>query len=456
MAAAAIVAIAAIAWFGWFHASESALAFKERDWVLIADFENLTGDAAFDRALQTALAVGIAQSQYVNVVPQARIRESLQRMNRPATDRIDADLAAEVALREGVRAVLACSIAQVGDTYALTARLIDPNGRAAVLTESTTATGKDQVLLALDELATRVRKRLGESLAGLEAQNRPLPLATTASFEALGLFDESRRQAQVDRNAQTALLQRALALDPDFALAHADLGLALYLAGDRAAGETHLARALSLLDRLTTREQLWIRALADDTRGNRDLAVDHYKTYLSQFPDDRNGWFRLGWTHMAALNQPELGAEAFRRALAIDPSDTSSLVNLATCYSGMNRHREAVDAYHKAFALRPDFRTGQFINHEYGFTLVQLGEIDKAADAFTTMRQHQNRTFVARGHRSQAMLEMYRGRYEAAAGHLPGSASSAIVCSLPPRTPCAATGPRRSRRSPSPIASRAK
>jgi tetratricopeptide (TPR) repeat protein len=417
IAFAALVAVAAIAWFGWFRGADG-LAFKERDWVLIADFENLTGDAAFDRALQTALVVGIEQSQYVNVVPQARIRESLRRMNRPDADRLDADLAAEVAVREGVRAVIAGSIAQVGGTYALTARLIDPNGRAAVLTESATAAGKDRVLSALDELATRVRARLGESLAGLEAQNRPLPLATTGSLEALSLFDEARRQAPADNGAQISLLQRAVALDPDFALAHADLGLALYLTGDRATGETHLSRALSLLDRLTTREQLWIRALADDTRGNRDLAVAHYKTYLSRFPDDRSGWFRLGWTYMAALNQPELGAEAFGRALAIDPSDSSSLVNLATCYSGMNRHREAVEAYEKAFALRPDFLTGQYINHEYGFTLVQLGEIDKGSDAFTTMTRNSNRLHGARGHRSLAMLEMYRGRYEAAVGHL--------------------------------------
>lgn len=416
--AAAILLLTAAGWFVWSRVAAPALAFNERDWVLIADFENLTGDAAFDRALQTALAVGIEQSQYVNVVPQARIRESLQRMNRPAVDRVDADLAAEVAVREGVRAVVAGSIAQVGGTYVLTARLIDPHGRGAVLTESTNAAGKDQVLAALDGLATRVRKRLGESLAGLEAQNRPLPLATTGSLEALSLFDEARRHPHVDSNAQISLLQRALALDPDFALAHADLGLALYLAGDRATGETHLTRALSLIDRLTTREQLWIRALADDTRGNRDLAVAHYKTYLSQFPDDRSGWFRLGWTHMAALNQPELGAEAFRRALAIDPSDASSLVNLATCYGGMKRPREAVEAYQKAFDLRPDFLTGQYINHEYGFTLVQLGEIDRAAGVFETMTRHANRSFGARGHRSLAMLQMYRGRYEAAAGHL--------------------------------------
>jgi tetratricopeptide (TPR) repeat protein len=393
------------------------LGFKERDWVLIADFDNQTGDPTFDRALQTALSVGIEQSQYVNVVSQARIREALRRMNRPPTDRLDADVAAEMAVREDVRGVLAGSIAQVGQTYVLTARLIDPSSRVAVLTESATASGKDAVLSALDDLATRVRRRLGESLSGLQQQNRPLPLATTASLEALKLFVDARRTTG-DTSTQITLLQRAVSLDPDFALAHADLGLALYLSGNRALGEEHFVRALSLLDRLSTREQLWIRAMADDSRGNRELAVEHYKTYLAQFPDDRAAWFRLGWTYMATLSQPELASEAFRRALAIDPTDAASQVNLATSYRGLNRYREAVDAYQKAFQLRPDFLTGIYINHEYGFTLVQLGELDAAAGVFTKMTQLTDRSLAARGHRSLGLLEMYRGRYAAAISQL--------------------------------------
>ena len=418
LAIAAAVVIAAVAvWAIWFRFAEPVLGFKERDWVIIADFDNQTGDQTFDRALQTALSVGIEQSQYVNVVSLARIREALRRMNRAPTDRLDADVAAEMAVRENVRGVLAGSIAQVGQTYALTARLIDPASRVAVLTESATASGKDGVLSALDDLATRVRRRLGESLSGLQKQNRPLPLATTASLEALKLFVDARR-ASGDTNTQITLLQRAVTLDADFALAHADLGLALYLVGNRALGDQHFQRALSLLDRLTTREQLWIRAMADDSRGNRELAVDHYKTYLAQFPDDRTAWFRLGWTYMAALAQHEAAADAFRHALAIDPTDSSSQVNLATSLMGLGRHREAVEAYQKAFQLRPEFLTGQYINHEYGFTLVHLGDFDAAVGVFTKMTQHSDRSLAARGHRSLGLLEMYRGRYAAAATQL--------------------------------------
>ena len=313
-AAIAVAAVVAILLFAdRLRVEEPALAFKERDWVLITDFENLTGDPLFDRPLQVALAVGIEQSQHVNVVPQRRIREALQRMQRADGERLDVDLAGEMAVREGVRAVLAGSIAQVGDVYVLTARVVDPHTRTAVLTESARATGKGEVLSALDDLSKRIRRRLGESLAGLAEQNRPLPLATTASLEALNLFVEFRRQVGPDHNPRVNLLRQAIDLDPDFALAHADLGLALYLSGDRATGEEHFSRALSLLNRLTMREQLWIRALADDTRGNREQAVSHYRPIspsIQTTPAPGSGWAGPTWPASASRSRVPLHSSA--------------------------------------------------------------------------------------------------------------------------------------------------
>jgi eukaryotic-like serine/threonine-protein kinase len=399
---------------GWFRVDTPALAFSERDWVVISDFENLTGDPAFERPLQAALTVGIEQSQHVNVLPAQRVRAALQRMQRPDAERLDVDLASEIAVREGARAVLAGSIAQVGDAHVVTMRVVDPETRTAVLTETANAAGRDQVLPVLDDLARRVRRRLGESVAGLARQNQWLPLATTASLEALNLFAESRRSGGLDGRTRIGLLRQALDLDPDFALAHADLGFELYMQGNRTAGEAHFARALSLLGRLTTREQLLIRAVADDTRGNRERAVDHYKAYLAQYPDDSSAWFRLGWTYMAGLGQPELGAEAFRRVLAIDPRESSAHVNLATCHAALGRERDAVEAYEAAFALQPDLLTGIYVNHEYGFTLVRLGQVEKAAGVFRTMAARTDPSHETRGRRSLALLDMYRGRYASA------------------------------------------
>ncbi len=417
-AAAAVLAVAAavVVWLvaGWLN--QPALAFSERDWIVIADVDNQTGDPVFDRSLSTALDVGISQSQYVNVLPPSRIRDARQRIQRPPTDPLDETLAAEVAVREGVKAVMACSIAQVGSVYQLTARLIDPQTRAPVLTESVRADGKDAVLPALDELATRMRRNLGESLGALSQQHVPMPRATTASLDALKLYADSGRAP--DSATKFRLLEQAVTLDPDFALAHAQLGLDYYMQSERSLrlkGEEHVETALGLLDRLSFRERLLITALAEDSRGNRDAAVTAYKAYLTAYPDDSDVWFRLGWTSMATLRQYEPAVEAFRRVITISPNNSAALVNLATAYTGLDRDQEAREAYERAFALRPSEMLGFFVNNEYGFTLVRLGDLDGAAGVFNKMLAESEPEKRARGCRSMALLQMYLGHYGKAA-----------------------------------------
>jgi tetratricopeptide (TPR) repeat protein len=420
----ALVAVGggALAWSLWpvqLSISQRALAFNERDWILITDFKNLTGEPVFDRSLRVALDVAIAQSQYVNVFPPSRVQETLRLMKKTSTDALDESLAAEIALREHIKAVLACSITGVGDTYTLTAQVIDPQSRVAVQTESTQARGKDGVLPALDELATRVRRNLGESLNSVSTQKVALPRATTASLEALRLYADSLRPQHDD--VRPDLLRQAIALDPDFAMAHAALGYSSYQAQERERrqqGEAHFVKALSLLDRLSHRERLWISALAEDSRGNRDAAVSAYRTYLAEYPDDPVAWFRVGWTYLAGVRKPELAVEAFNRVIALNPSNSGAYINLATAYAGLDKYKEAVEQYQRAFDLNPGSRTDLIVNHEYGFVLVRLGDLDGAAAHFSRMLAEKSTGSQARGHRSMALLEMYRGRYAAAIPHL--------------------------------------
>ena len=399
--------------------SQNALAFQARDWILLADFENLTQEPVFDRSLKLAMEVGIAQSQFVNVFPAARVNEALQRMQKKV-DRLDAALASEVAEREGVRGVLACSIAKVGAQYLITAQLIDPKSKSNALTDSERAAGQEQVLAALDKLATRLRRRLGESLNALSTTTVPLPQATTPSLEALKLYTDSFRASQ--RDAGTELLREALKLDDGFALAHAELGHRSYLTGARAQrliGEEHFVKALSLADRLTPRERLWITALAEDARGNRERAVDAYRNYLERYQDDSRAWFRLGWTLMAGLGQHKPAEEAFRRVIAINSSDSSAYVNLATTLAGQRQYQAAREAYQTSFDITPGMLTETFVNHEYGFVLVRAGDLDGAAAAFRKMKEVvEPRDRKARGLRSLALLEMYRGRYSSAIDEL--------------------------------------
>ena len=161
--------------------------------------------------------------------------------------------------------------------------MIDPKTRAAVLTDQVQARYKDAVLGALGELATRVRSSLGESLAGLPGQVKPLPIVTTSSLAALKLYAEGLNIGAEDYRASNALLREAIALDADFALAYAELGRRYYLESGctaREEAEQLFAKALRLTDRLSLRERLWIQAVAEDSRGNREQAAVAYKPTL--------------------------------------------------------------------------------------------------------------------------------------------------------------------------------
>jgi len=142
----------------------SAVPFQERDWILITDFENQTGDEVYDRSLDTAMTVSLQQSRYVNVFPRARVKETFQRMKREMPEKLDLELGSEVAQREGIKALVACSISSIGDVYSLSARIIDPKTQVALKTEATQSQGKENILKAVDDLSERIRRDLGESL----------------------------------------------------------------------------------------------------------------------------------------------------------------------------------------------------------------------------------------------------------------------------------------------------
>jgi eukaryotic-like serine/threonine-protein kinase len=422
LAAAATVGLLYSLWPLPFLAPEPVLAFRERDWVVIADFNNLTGDPVFDGSLRRALEVAIGQSQYVNVYPQDRVASTLRRMQRDPAGRLDKALAAEVALRDNIRGVLVCDIALLGDLYSITLEVLDPRNHESVLTDSATANSKSDVLGALDQLATRARTSLGESLATSSTQTRPLPSVTTSSLDALKLYAESMKLVESrQESASLQLLRQAVALDPQFALAHAALGRHYYLQSSsdtRQLGEKHYQTALNLTDRLTLRERLFVQASVEDSRGNRRQAADAFTAYLVQYPDDVSVRFRLAWTEMAGLQRFKEAVEGFKRVIALSPSEASAYVNLATAYTGLRDSDAAIASYQKAFDISPDLMLGVFVNHEYGFTLVRAGRPGDAAAVFDRMKKDAPPEHRARGFRSAALLEMYLGRYSTAVAEL--------------------------------------
>jgi len=396
---------------------QSSVPFDRRDWILVADFKNATGDPVFDRSLTTALTAEMQQSRYVNVFPRSRVRQTLERMRRPGADSVlDEALANEVAQREGIRVVVAGEVGRIDSAYVIATRIVDPSTAAALKVETVRARGREQVLEALDGLARKLRRDLGESLLSAR-QGLPLPRATTASLDALKKFADGQRafDGGAWREAKELWLA-ALALDSNFAMAHAALGGLFYWNNDRPNGEAQFTKALSVLERLTDRERSYIRAQAAGWRGDRAEATSILKTLLLQYPDDRRAWFNLGYNYLR-WGRCRDALDAYTKLLAIDSLDPDTYVNIATCHNQLGEYAQALAGYQKAFGLRPDLITWENINHEFGGMYVVTGRFDDARGTFEKMLVG-TANQQARGHRSLALLEMFRGRYGAAIPHL--------------------------------------
>jgi len=393
--------------------------FEDRDWMLVAGFENQTGDTVFDHALDAALGASIAQSKHVNVYPQARVQQTLVRMQRPDTTHLDRALATEVAIREGVKVVLVPSISRLDETYTLTARIVDAASGVDLATATSRADGRGSVLKAVDQLARDVRRDLGETRFDLIQNGGWFAGATTSSLDALKAFTEGSRAWSAGKLDQARQLwNQALGYDSTFAWAHASLGLADTWSNNRPAAEAHFAAAEAQMDRLTERERLWLRALIAGTRGRRQEAIDILEIYVRKYPDDRDAWFNLGTDYMREQRCDD-AIPALRHALALDSTMTAAYVQMATCYNSTNRPEEAIPLYQQAFALDSGEMTRGFINHEYGSALVEAGQLAEAEATFQRAIDFTaDRSQQFAGRRSLALLRMFQGRYDAAIDQL--------------------------------------
>lgn len=393
----------------------NALGFRQQDWVLMADLENNTQDELFNKSLLHALSVTIDQSKRINIYPRTQVDEVLKRMQMDTVDRINLPIALEIAERENIKVVILLTISELGGSYVLSTNLINPFTGETIRSNQETATGKDEILSALDKLAADIRKDLGESLQKIHLQSVPLPKATTNSLEALKcLTNAAMVIGDPYYQKQKEILHEAIQLDPEFALAHSNLAAYYYWTNDRENGEKHISIALSLLDRLTERERLWIQAAVEGYRGNREESIIKWGTFLSQYPNSYAAWFRLGYNYMM-LDQNAKAISAFSKALEIyNDDDPASFINIASCYTKLEEFPNAIDYYLRAFHLNPAYELYSNINHEYGFAYVQMGEFEKAREVFMKLLTG-DANAEAHSKRSLALLSMYRGKYTEAA-----------------------------------------
>jgi tetratricopeptide (TPR) repeat protein len=395
-----------------------ALPFAQRDWVLVTDFDNQTGEPMPDKALLTAFTVGVEQSRYANVLPRTRVAEALRRMEKADDSRIDEPLGREVALREHVKAVISCTVSRTGHEYALSVRLVEPQTGAAVQSYLEVASSQDRLIGALGKVAARVRRDLGESLASIRQTDEPLPEVTTPSLQALTLFSEGNDLWNGGRYAAAVkAYQAALEQDPDFAMAHAALGRAFMsnIYNDPIRGREHYERALRLAGRITERERLGLLASYQHDLGHRDEAVQDYRVYLGRYPDDVQVRFDLASLLLQNARYQEAVGE-LEEVVRVHPTDARAWVGLATSWAALGEPSRALAHYAKAFDLEPAWVTLSHLNHDYGFALVSAGDIPRAREVFALAAEKPE--MQARALRSLALVDMYEGRYRAAADKL--------------------------------------
>jgi serine/threonine protein kinase/tetratricopeptide (TPR) repeat protein len=345
--AALLVAVAA----GLFFYSRRSATLTEKDSILLTDFVNTTGDAVFDGTLKQALAVQLEQSPYLNVLPQSRIQAALRLMGRPPDERVTSDVAREVCLRDGVKAMLTGSISPLGSHYvidlnAVNAQTGDSLGRAQVESDS-----KEKVLKSLDQAATSLRQKLGESIGSVQKFATPLEQATTSSLEALQAFTLGQAEHnKLDDEKAVPHLKRAIELDPNFAMAHGTLGVVYGNLGQFKLQLENLSKAFELKDRASEREKLYISAhyYSEVTR-EVDKALAIYEQWKQTYPRDSVPWDNLALGY-ESTGQPEKSLVNASEAMRLNPKDLFANSNLADAYQSLGRYDEAKTVIEQANA----------------------------------------------------------------------------------------------------------
>jgi serine/threonine protein kinase/tetratricopeptide (TPR) repeat protein len=339
----------------WLFFTHKAHALSEKDTIVLADFANTTGDTVFDDTLKQALAVGLGQSPFLNILSEDKVRETLKEMTRSPDERLTRDLAREVCQRAGSKAYLSGSIAALGAQYVMGLEALNCASGDVLAREQVTAGGKEQVLPALGQAASKLRNEVGESLSSVQKFDVPLEQATTNSLEALKALTLSEK-ALNEKGDDDAIpfVKRAIELDPNFALAYDYLAGHYFNLNQPNLGATYTKKAFDLRDRVTEREKLIITAdYYDSVTGELEKAGQAYEMYTRIYPREPGPYILLGSDSMI-LGQYEKAAAENREALRLDPNGVVPYVNLGEVYLALNRFDEARAITEEAFGRKLD------------------------------------------------------------------------------------------------------
>jgi eukaryotic-like serine/threonine-protein kinase len=348
----AAVVLVAVAIAGTFyfrsHSTKPATALTEKDTIVLADFDNTTGDPVFDGALKQALAVQLGQSPFLNILSDRKVSETLRLMGRQPSDRITRDVAGELCMRTGSKAILLGSISNLGGQYVVGIDAVSCGSGDTLAKEQEEAATKQDVLNALGKAATSLRGKLGESLASVQKFDVPVE-ATTPSLEALKAYSMGITTGRTKGDAAAIpFMKRALELDPNFAAAYASLGVHYSNLGQASLAAENVKKAYALRERVSEHEKYRIESLYYDVvLGDEEQAIQVYELWAKSYPQDLVPPGNLGEIYNE-LGQYEKAVTETQEALRLEPNFVISYSNLANNYLGLNRLDDAKKAIQQA------------------------------------------------------------------------------------------------------------
>jgi tetratricopeptide (TPR) repeat protein/predicted Ser/Thr protein kinase len=339
----------------WHYFARKAQALTEKDTIVLSDFTNTTGDTIFDDTLKTALNVSLRQSPFLNVLSDSEVAKTLQQMTRPVGTKLTPEVARELCQRAGSKAYLAGTIGSLGSQYVLGLKAVNCRSGDTLAEEQVTAASKEKVLDTLGEAASKLRGELGESLATVQKLDVPLSEATTSSLGALQAYSLGNK-AQNEKGSAAALPdhQRAIELDPNFAMGYWAVGVDYGSLGETGRASEYFTKAFQLREHASEREKLAIAADYYATvTGELDKAAPTYQERIESYPRDSGAYVGLAVMY-SEQGQYEKAAEVMRQAQRLAPDRASPYEGLANYALALQRFDETRQTIHEAQARKLD------------------------------------------------------------------------------------------------------
>jgi serine/threonine protein kinase len=326
-----------------------------RDSILLTEFENTTGEAIFDQTLKMALAFSLAQSPFLDIVPDSKVSQTLRLMGRIPNEKVTKELGEEICMRQNLKAFITGSITKFGEIYVLTLEAINARNNESLGREFEQVNSREEVLNALTRAAAGLRERLGESLSSIEKFNVPSESITTSSLEALKIFVLGREQIVNGRQFEAIpFYKKALELDPDFALAYTELAVVYRNTDQWKLAADMTRKAYELREAVSESEKLRITYYYHNfVNGELDKAIDTLELWRNTYPNFVVSYVSLS-DSMERIGQSEKAVAFAREGIRIDPNYATIYMNLVESLVSLGRNDEAKETCKTAFERKLD------------------------------------------------------------------------------------------------------